>query len=144
MISIKKGEPRETVRLLQSMVLQLQVAVADGSGEGKHVPDVAHAGEVHDAALKAQTVARVTGGAVLAQVEIEGIVLRLHAKFFDAVLQDVEVVLTLAAADDLADAGNQTVHGGHGLAVGIQLHVERLDLLGVIRDEDGLLEHLFR
>ena len=76
MITIKKGEPYETVRLLQSMVLQLQVAVAHGSGERKHVPDVAHAGEVHDAALKAQTVARVTGGAVLAQVKIEGIVLR--------------------------------------------------------------------
>ena len=86
----------------------------------------------------------MTGRAVLAQVKIECVVLGLHTQLFNPVLQDVKVVLTLAAADDLADAGNQTVHSGHGLAVGIQLHVERLDLLGVIRDENGLLEDLLR
>ena len=86
----------------------------------------------------------MTGGAVLAQIQVEAIVLRLHAQLLDAVFQDVVVILTLAAADDLADAGNQAVHGGHGLTVGVQLHVEGLDLLGVVRDEDGLLEDHFR
>ena len=32
----------------------LEVAVAYGSGEGEDVPDVGHAGEVHDGALEAQ------------------------------------------------------------------------------------------
>ncbi len=43
----------------------LQIAVAHGSGERQHIPDVAHTGQIHDAALKAQTEACVTGGAVL-------------------------------------------------------------------------------
>ena len=86
----------------------------------------------------------MTGGAVLAQIQVEGVVLRLHAQLLDAVFQDIVVVLTLGAADDLADPGNQAVHGGHGLAVGVQLHIEGLDLLGIVRDEDGLLKDHFR
>ena len=49
--------------------------------------------------------------------------------------QRLEVVLTLAAADDLADAGHQAVHGSDGLAVVVQLHIEGLDLLRVVGDE---------
>ena len=56
--------------------------------------------------------------------------------------QRVVVVLTLAAADDLADAGHQAVHSRDGLAVGVELHVERLDLLRIVRDEDRALEDL--
>ncbi len=122
------------------LLLLLQVAVANGSGEGNGVPDVADTGQVHDATLEAQTEARVTGGAVLAQIQIESVVLGLHAQLLDTGLQNVVVVLTLAAADDLADAGHQAVHGCHGLAVGVQLHIEGLDFLGVVCDEDGLLE----
>ena len=59
-----------------------------------------------------------------------------------ALHKHVIVVLTLAAADDLADAGHKAVHGRDSLAVGIQLHVERLDLLRIIRDEDRALEDL--
>ena len=44
----------------------LQIAVVNGSGEGNHVADVAHAREIHDAALEAQAEAGVTGRAVLA------------------------------------------------------------------------------
>ena len=85
--------------------------------------------------------AGVAGRAVLAQVKIEPIVLFLQAKLMHAVAQRLEVVLTLAAADDLADAGDQAVHGRDGLAVRVQLHVEGLDLLRVVGDEDRPLEH---
>ena len=41
----------------------LQIAVAYGSGEGQHIPDVAHTGEVHDTALKAQAEAWASSAA---------------------------------------------------------------------------------
>ena len=97
---------------------------------------------VHDAALKAEAEARVAGRAVFAQVEIELIVLLLQAAFMHTLHERVIVVLTLAAADDLTDAGHEAVHGRDGLAVGVQLHVECLDLLRIIRDEDRALEDL--
>ena len=80
------------------------------------------------------------GGAVLAQVHVEAVVLFAHTQLLNPGFQQIIVVLTLGAADDLADTGHQAVHGRHGLAVGIQLHVEGLDFLGVVGDEDGFLE----
>ena len=124
-----------------SFWMVLQFAVADGSGEGDGVADVADAGEVHDAALEAQAETGVAGGTVFAKIHIEVVVLGLHAQLFDTGLQQIVVVLTLGAADDFADAGNQAVHGRHGLAVGVQLHIEGLDLLGVVGDEDRLFEY---
>ena len=57
----------------------LQFAVAHGSGEGQHVADVAHAGQVHDTALKSKAKAGVTAGAVLAQIHVETVILGIHA-----------------------------------------------------------------
>ena len=54
--------------------------------------------------------------------------------------EHIEPFLALAAADDLADAGNQHVHRGDGAAVVVEAHVERFDLLGVVEDGDGFLE----
>ena len=80
--------------------------------------------------------------AVLAKIEIERIVLGLETQLVHAREQLVIVVLTLAAADDLADAGNEAVHRRDGLAVGVQLHIEGLDLLRVVGDEHRALEDL--
>ena len=107
-----------------------------------HVADVADTRQVHHHALEAQTEAGVTAGAVAAQVAVPPVILRVHAQLLDAALQNVQPLLALAAADDLADAGHQTVCRGHGLAVVVQAHVEGLDLLGIVGDEHGALEHL--
>ena len=77
----------------------LQFAVADGSGEGQHVPDVAHTGQVHDAALKAKAEAGVTGGAVLPQIQIEAVVLGIQTQLVHAGKEGIVIILTLAAAD---------------------------------------------
>ena len=74
-----------------------------------------------------------------------GHVHRVHAFF-----EFLEPLLALAAADDLADAGEEHVHRGDGrpfLAVAeiarrVHAHVERLDLRGVTRDDHWLLEML--
>ncbi len=45
----------------------------------------------------------------------------------------------LLITDQFADAGHQHICCSHGLAVGVLLHVEALDLFRVVGDEDGLL-----
>ena len=81
-------------------------------------------------------------GAVLSEIQIEVVGGLVHAQLLDALLQQLVAVLTLASADDLADTGDQAIHSSDGLSVLVQLHVESLDLLRVVGDEDGLLEDL--
>ena len=73
----------------------------------KHVTDVLNAGQIHDAALKAETVARMAAAAVLAEVQIEAVSFLIHVEFFHAREQLLVVVLTLAAADNFADARDE-------------------------------------
>ena len=47
-------------------------------------------------------------------------------------------LLPLAATDDFADSRSQDVHGGDGLLVVVQAHVEGLDVLRVVHQHDGL------
>ena len=56
--------------------------------------------------------------------------------------QLVRIRLALAAADDLADARHQEIGRRNRLAVRILLHIEGLDLLGIVDDKHGLFEHL--
>ena len=84
---------------------ELQLTVIYGSGEGQYIADVAHAGQIHDAALKAQTEACVAGGAVLAQIQIEVVILGLKTQLVHACYQLIVVILTLASADALKVIG---------------------------------------
>ena len=76
-----------------------------------------------------------------AQVQIPVVAGLVQAQLVHAGGQLAVVLFALAAADQLADAGHQHIGGGHRPAVGVLLHVEALDLLGVVGDKDGLLEH---
>ena len=82
--------------------------------------------------------------AVTAQIQIELIIFLVQSQLFHTLLQDLQVVLTLAAADDLADTGYEAVHSCYGLAVFVQLHIERLDLLRIIGYEYRSLEFFLR
>ena len=55
--------------------------------------------------------------AVLAQVEIELVALLAQTTFLHALQQYIVVILPLTAADDLTDAGYETVHSRHRPAV---------------------------
>ena len=57
--------------------LPSKLAVADGPGERKDVTDIAHAGQVHDAALEAQAKAGVPDRTVFAQIQVELVLLLL-------------------------------------------------------------------
>ena len=84
----------------------------------------------------------MTAGAVAAQVAVPPVVLGIHAELADALFEQLDALLALAAADDLADARNEAVRRGDGLAVVVEAHIERLDLLRIVRDEHGALEDL--
>src|SRR5690606_37844320 len=97
---------------------------------GDGVADVGQAADVDDQALEAQAKAGMRHGAVAAEVAVPAVLGRVQAELGHAPVEHVQALLALAAADDLADARSQHVHGGDGLAVVVQAHVEGLDLLG--------------
>ena len=81
-------------------------------------------------------------GTVFPQVQIELVLFFFHTQFIHALFQFGQVFFSLAAADDLTDTGNQTVHGGNRFPVFIELHVEGLDFLGIICHKYRTLEFL--
>src|SRR5687767_3303254 len=93
------------------------------------VADVREPAHVHDETLEAEAEARVRHAAVAAQVAVPLVVRGIELELAHARVEHVEALLALAAADDLADAGREDVHRGDGLAVVVDAHVERLDLL---------------
>ena len=81
--------------------------------------------------------------AVTTGIEIPPHILHRYAKFFDAGKELVVISLTLAAADNLADLGEEHVHGAHGAAIVVLLHVEGLDFTGIVGKYHRLAEMLF-
>ncbi len=71
-------------------------------------------------------------GTVAAQVQIVLVLLGIHAQVLDTGLEQIQALLALGAADDLADARHQAVGGGDGLAVVVHAHIEGLDLCRVV------------
>ena len=120
-----------------------EFCVAGRSAERNDVADVLHAREVHDETLEAETEARVLDAAVLAQIEVPPVIFLVEFKLFHTLEEQVEALLSLRAADDLAHAGDEHIDRGDRLAVVVEAHIERLDLLGIIGDEDRLFENLF-
>ena len=119
-----------------------ELAVLGRAGEGDDVADVGHAGHEEQQALEAQAETAVGHGAEAARVEVPPHVLHGDVQLGDALHELVVVGLALAAADDLTYLREQHVHGAHGAAVGVLLHVEGLDFLGVVGEDDGLAEVL--
>ena len=86
----------------------------------------------------------MSGRPILPDVEIVRVLALIHPQLLNPRLEDVIVFLTLGAADDLADPGNQAVHRRDSLLVRVQLHIESLDLARIIRDEHRSFEDLLR
>ena len=125
------------------LLLNLEICVADGAGMELNIADVADAGEVHNHTLKAEAEACVAAGAIAAQIQRPPVILFVETQLCHTGGEHLEALFALAAADDLAYAGNEAVGSGNGLAVIVEAHIEGLDLLGIIGDENGALENLF-
>mmetsp|Transcript_12279 Transcript_12279/g.18093 ORF Transcript_12279/g.18093 Transcript_12279/m.18093 type:complete len:524 (+) Transcript_12279:289-1860(+) len=81
---------------------------------------------------------------VLSEVHVPPYHLRLQATLLTALGQNLGVFFPLAPAYDLSNLGHQYVHGCHCPLVVVQLHVEGLDVFGVIPHYGRLLVHLLR
>ncbi len=150
-----RGRPASRGALLYLLlVAALELGGLRGAGEGDDVADVGHAGDKEQQALEAQAEAGVRAGAVATRVEVPPHVLHRDVEFLDAAHQLVVVLLTDAAADDLADLREEHVGALYGeagealtlalfLHVVVELHVEGLDFLRVVDHDDRLLEVFF-
>src|SRR5690242_11417791 len=85
-----------------------------GSRERDGVAHVGEAGDVCEGALEAEAEAGVRYRTVAAQIAVPGVVLPVDAAHSHAPVQHFEPLLTLAAADDLADSRRQHVHRRDG------------------------------
>ena len=112
------------------------------SREHYNVADISHTRRVHYQTLEAETEAAVRNSTVFAEIKVIGLEVEVHISLLHSGDEFVLVSLTLASADYLADAGNKEVNSRNSLAVGILLHVEGFYLLGIICNENSLLEDL--
>ena len=95
-----------------------------------------------DQALEAEAEAGVGRGAVAPQLQVPPVLVLGQAALVDPLPELVEAVLPLRAADDLTDLGHQHVHGRHRPLVVVEVHVEGLDLLGIV-DHHHRPPHVF-
>src|SRR5438552_7494236 len=103
--------------------------------ERDYVANVLHAGHIHQHALKPETESRVRGAAELTQLEVPPVGVLVQLLSADLVHQYVVALLPLAAADDLADPRRQHVHGANRLSIVVRAHIERFDLLWIVRHD---------
>src|SRR3569833_2790273 len=73
------------------------------------IADIAEATGVHHQPLESEPEARMRHRAVAAQVAIPAVMRRIEVEFPDARVEQVQALLALAAAHDLADAGREDV-----------------------------------
>ncbi len=113
-----------------------------GCGEGDYVADVCHAGNEEHQTLESEAEARVGHSAEAAGVEVPPHIFHRYIEFFDTSEEFVVVGFALATADDFTDFGEEYVHGANGAAVVVLLHIEGLDILGIVGEDNGLAEVL--
>ena len=80
---------------------------------------------------------------VATRVEVPPEILLGYSDLLSTLYELVEVCLTLRSTDDLSDLGEEDVHASDCLPIVIELHVEALDLLRIVGDDDRTLEMLF-
>ncbi len=80
--------------------------------------------------------------AEVAKVEIPPVGLRVEPDLVDPCGEFVQIVFSLAAADDLTEARNQKVHRPDGASLLVLLHVKRFDLSRIVGNKEWASHHL--
>src|SRR5260370_6542600 len=115
-----------------NLPMKSELGAAGGAREGDHVADVGHAREKQQGSLQPQAEPGMRHRAVAAQVQVPPISGRIELLLAHALFKNVQALLALTAADDLAHARNQNVHGPDRLAVVVDAHVKGLERARVI------------
>ena len=120
-------------RLAAARVTRVQRAVAHGEPVADPRKD----------ALETEAVATVGEGAVFAEIDEPVVRRRIEALALERGHELVVVVDTHRAANDLADIRQQAVDAQRDSRIlRVARHVERLDLDGEVREEDGLVDRV--
>src|SRR5215472_12000355 len=104
--------------------------------EGDGVAHIGEAGDVGEGALEAEAEAGMRHSAVAPQIAVPGVLVLVDAALGHGLVQYLEPLLALAAADDLADPRRQYIHCRDGAAIVIEPHVEGFDRLWVVHHDD--------
>src|SRR5215471_2154061 len=91
--------------------------VARRAWERDGVAHIGEAGDIGEGALEAEAKAGVRHRAVAAQVAVPGVFVLVDAALGHGLVQYLEPLLALAAADDLANPRRQYIHCRHRPAV---------------------------
>src|SRR5574344_730311 len=122
---------------------RLEFGVFGSTGEGNDVADVLHTGHKEQQAFKTQAETGVWASAIATGVEVPQHIFHGDVEFLDACHEFFVVLFTHGAADDFANLREKHVGALHRFAVGVLLHVESLDFLGVVNHNDRFLEVFF-
>ena len=74
----------------------------------------------------------MAGGSIFSKVCVEAVFFNFHSQFLHTSQQLVVVIFSLAAADNLPDSRNQTIHCCYCLVILIHLHIKGLNLFWII------------
>ena len=143
MLTKQKPSPlKMTASESMSIAPESEFGVVGSAREWDYVANIGHAGHEEHEALEAETEAGMRHSAEAACVEIPPHIFHRYVELFDAAEKLVVIGLTLRSADDLADLGEQDIHGAHGAVIFVELHIECLDFLRIVGEDHGLLEML--
>lgn len=122
--------------------LPLIISILRPAREGDDITDVLHTRHEHDQTLETQSETTVRDRSIAAEIQIPLQTLLGHLHLVHASLQDVQVLLTLRSSNQLSNLGHQNIHSADSLAIVVQLHVEGLNILGIVSHDHRALEHL--
>ena len=95
-----------------------EIAVLRRAEVRDHIADVVHAGEVYDQPFEPHAETGVGAAAEFAEVYVPVHLILGDAQFVHALGELIEAVFSLAAAHELAGAGDEEVDRADGLSVG--------------------------
>jgi hypothetical protein len=110
--------------------------------EGYDVSNVLNTCCHHDQTLKAETEPAVGNGSVFTELAVPPVGFLVKLAVGNALIELFEVLLSGGPSDELSNAGYKDIHGLNSLVVIVKLHVESLNVLGIVVKNDGAVEDL--
>ena len=94
----------------------------------------------HDQTLKAETETAVGNGSVFTELAVPPVGFLFKFAVGDALIELFKVLLSGGPSNELSNAGYKDIHCLNGLVVIVELHVESLNILGIVVKNDGTVE----
>ncbi len=126
------------------------------SGEGNSVSNVINTSNEHDESFETKTETSMGDGTELSKISVPPVDFLVELHFFKSSIEDIQSFFSLRSTDQFTDleknyknykrfsyTGDEDIHGGDSLVIVVQSHVESLEGLGMVVDNDGLLEDFF-